>query len=233
MFLIKFWVLDFCCSVTKLYPTHCDPLDHSTSSFPVLHYLPECAQSHVYWVSDAIQPSHPVTPFSSCPQSFPGVGSFLMSGLKVLEFQLQHQSFQWILRTDSWWEALWSLACWGWEGSPPLYRLRLSPLAAGYKQDFHAWDLLASWICALVSFTSSRNCSVMISSQIFASAPFVLSVWDVNYMCVRPLSTVSLTFPSPSFLFFFFSLCRILGNSSLLSFTLLILCSTASKLLLN
>ena len=51
-------------------------------SFPVLHHLPELAQTHVHWVSDAIQPSHhPVVPFSSCLQSFPASGSFSMSWL--------------------------------------------------------------------------------------------------------------------------------------------------------
>ena len=39
-----------------------DPMDHSTSGFLVLHYLPEFAQIHVHWVSDAIQPSHPLLP---------------------------------------------------------------------------------------------------------------------------------------------------------------------------
>ena len=43
------------------------------------HQLPETAQTHVQQVSDAIQPSHPVIPFSSCPQSFPASGSFKMS----------------------------------------------------------------------------------------------------------------------------------------------------------
>ena len=49
--------------------------------FPVLHYLPEFAQTNVHEVSDAIQPSHPVTTTSSCPQSFPASGSFPMSCL--------------------------------------------------------------------------------------------------------------------------------------------------------
>ena len=53
----------------------------STPGFPVLHHLPELAQIHVHWVNDAIQPSHPVVPFSSCPQSFPASGSFPMSWL--------------------------------------------------------------------------------------------------------------------------------------------------------
>ena len=47
--------------------------------FPVHHQLPEPAQTHVHQVSDAIQPSHPVIPFSSCLQSFPASGSFQMS----------------------------------------------------------------------------------------------------------------------------------------------------------
>ena len=51
-----------CCSVAKLCPTLCDPMDYSTPGFPVLHYLPEFAQTHVHWVSDPIQPSHPRPP---------------------------------------------------------------------------------------------------------------------------------------------------------------------------
>ena len=59
----------FCCfSVTKLCPTLCNPLACSTPDFPVLHYLLEFAQTHVRWVSDAIQPSHPLShPFPPAP----------------------------------------------------------------------------------------------------------------------------------------------------------------------
>ena len=53
------------------------PWTAASPSFPVLHYLPEFPQSHVHWVSDAIQPSHSLSfPFSSCLQSFPGSGFF-------------------------------------------------------------------------------------------------------------------------------------------------------------
>ena len=62
--------------------------------FPVLHYLPEFAQTHVCWVSNAIQPSHPLSspsppavPFSSCRQSFPASESFPMSWLFTLRDQ--------------------------------------------------------------------------------------------------------------------------------------------------
>ena len=47
-----------CCSVTKSCPTLCDPMDCSMPGLPVLLYLPELAQTHVHWVSDAIQPSN-------------------------------------------------------------------------------------------------------------------------------------------------------------------------------
>ena len=57
-----------CCSVTKLCPTICNPMDPSTQGFPVLHQLPELAQSHVHWVGDAIQCSHPL--LSPSPPAF-------------------------------------------------------------------------------------------------------------------------------------------------------------------
>ena len=75
--------------------------------FPVLHHLLEFAQTHVYWISDAIQPSHPwLSPchltisLSHHQGLFQWVGP-LSQVAKVLELQLQHQSFQWIFRVDS------------------------------------------------------------------------------------------------------------------------------------
>ena len=83
----------------------CDPMDCSTSGFPVHHQLPELAQAHVHWVGDAMQPSHPVIPFSfvnlSQHQSLFQWVSSSHQVAKVLEFQLQYKSFQWIFRTDS------------------------------------------------------------------------------------------------------------------------------------
>jgi len=62
------WWINFpcfcCCSVPRSCLTLYDPRNCSTSSFPVLHYLPECAQTHVHWVTDAIQPSYPLSPSS-------------------------------------------------------------------------------------------------------------------------------------------------------------------------
>ena len=50
-----------CCSVIKLRAIFCDPTDCSTPGFPVLHCLLEFAQTHVHWVSDVSQPSHPLS----------------------------------------------------------------------------------------------------------------------------------------------------------------------------
>ena len=51
-----------CCSVSKSCLTLCERMNCSTPGFPVLHHLPEFAQTHVHWVGDAIQPSHPLSP---------------------------------------------------------------------------------------------------------------------------------------------------------------------------
>ena len=66
-------------SVAQLCLTLRNPTDCSMPGFPVHHQLPELTQTHVHQVSDAIQPSHPVVPFSSHLQSFPASESFLMN----------------------------------------------------------------------------------------------------------------------------------------------------------
>ena len=87
-------------------PTLCDPMDCSTPSLPVHHQLPEFTVIHVHWVSDAIQPSYILS--SPSPPAFnlsqhQGLFQWISSShqvAKVLAFQLQHQSFQWIFRAD-------------------------------------------------------------------------------------------------------------------------------------
>ena len=64
------------CLVAQSCPTFCDPMDCSTLDFPVLHYLPELAQTHVCWVSEAIQPSHPLLPPSPPALFFPSIRVF-------------------------------------------------------------------------------------------------------------------------------------------------------------
>ena len=93
-------------SIAQLCQTLCDPMDCSTPGLPVHHQLTELAQTHVHQVGDAIQPSHPLS--SPSPPAFslsPNQGLFQWVSssnqvAKVLEFQLQHQSFQWIFRVD-------------------------------------------------------------------------------------------------------------------------------------
>ena len=84
--------------VTQLCLTLCCLMDWSTPGFPVHHQPLELLQTHVHLVSDAIQPSHPL--LSSTPPAFnlSQHQVFFTSG--TLGLQLQHQSFQWIFRTD-------------------------------------------------------------------------------------------------------------------------------------
>ena len=93
-------------SVAQLSPTLCNPMDCSTPGFPVHHQLLELTQTRVCWVSDAIQPSHPLlSPFPPAFSLSQHQGFFQWVGsshqvAKVLELQLQHQSFQWMFRVD-------------------------------------------------------------------------------------------------------------------------------------
>ena len=93
-------------SVTQSCPTLCDPMNHSMPGLPVHHQLPDSTQTHVHWVGDAIQPSHPLSSPSppalnlSQHQGLFKWVSPLHQVAKVLELQIQHQSFQWTPRTD-------------------------------------------------------------------------------------------------------------------------------------
>ena len=92
-------------SVAQSCPTLCNPMNRSTPGLPVLHQLPEFTDTHVHWVGDAIQPSHPLS--SPSPPALnlsqhQGLFKWVSSShqvAKVLEFQLQYQSFQW---TQDW-----------------------------------------------------------------------------------------------------------------------------------
>ena len=68
-------------SVAQSCSTLCDPMNRRMPGLTVHHQIPEFTETHVHRVSDAIQPSHPVVPFSSCPQSLPASESFPMSQL--------------------------------------------------------------------------------------------------------------------------------------------------------
>ena len=85
-------------SVTQLCPTLCDPMDCSTPGFPIHHQLLELAQTHVHQVGDATQTSHPLLSPSPAFNLSQHQGLFWVNSshqvAKVLEIQLQHQSFQ-------------------------------------------------------------------------------------------------------------------------------------------
>ena len=87
-------------SAAQSCPTPCNPMDHGTSGLPVHHQLPEFTQTHIHWVGDAIQPSHPLSsplPPALNLSKYQGLFKWVSSShqvAKVLEFQLQHQSFR-------------------------------------------------------------------------------------------------------------------------------------------
>ena len=92
--------------LSQMCPSLFDSMDWSMPGFPVLHYLLEFAQTHVFSVDDAIQPSQPLSPAYppalnlSQHQGLSQWGDSLYQVTKVLELQLQHQSFQWLFRFD-------------------------------------------------------------------------------------------------------------------------------------
>ena len=92
-------------SVAQSCPTLCDPMNRSMPGLPVHHQLPEFTQTHIHWVGDAIQPSHPLlspSPALNLSQH-QGLFQWVSSShevAKVLEFQFQNHSFQWTPRTD-------------------------------------------------------------------------------------------------------------------------------------
>ena len=95
--------VQFSCSVIL---TLCDPMVCSMPGLPVHHQLLKITQTHVHWVGDAIQPSHPL--LSPSPPAFnldqhQGLFKWVSSShqmAKILKFQHQHQSFQWIFMPD-------------------------------------------------------------------------------------------------------------------------------------
>ena len=93
-------------SVTQSRPALCEPINSSSPELPVHHQLVESTQTHVHWITDSSQPSHSLSsPFLpalklSQPQGLFKWVSSLHHVAKVLEFQPQHQSFQWTFRTD-------------------------------------------------------------------------------------------------------------------------------------
>ena len=101
--------------------TLCNPMNRRTPGLPVHHQLSEFIQTHVHWVGDAIQPSHPLS--SPSPPALnlsqhQGLFKWVNSShevAKVSEFQLQHQSYQWTPRTDLLYNGLFGSPCSPWD----------------------------------------------------------------------------------------------------------------------
>ena len=92
-------------------------MDCSMPGFPVLHYLPEFAQTHVHWIDEAIQQSHNLSPpspalnLSQYQGLFQWVGSLHQVAKVLVQLQLQHWSFQWVIRVDFLWDWLVWYSC--------------------------------------------------------------------------------------------------------------------------
>ena len=130
-------------SVDQSCPTLCDPTDCSMPCFPAHHQLPELAQTHVHWVGDAIQPSHPLSspspPVFDLSQHqglFQSVSS-LYQVVKVLELQLQHQSFQW-MNIQDWFPLGWI----GWISLQSKGLSRVFSITTVWKHQFFSISLL-------------------------------------------------------------------------------------------
>ena len=82
----------YSCLVTKLCQILCDPMDYSTLGFPILHCLPAFAQTHIHYISDAIQPSHPLLSPSPPALNFPSIKVFSCDSPLCIRWS-KYQSF--------------------------------------------------------------------------------------------------------------------------------------------
>ena len=167
-------------SVAQLCLTLCDPLDCSTPGFPVHHQLPELAQTHVHRVSDAIQPSHPL--------SSPSPPAFNLS---------QHQGlFQWVSSLHQVAKLLGASASasvlpmniqdWfplGWTGWISLQSKGLSRVFSNTSvqkhQFFGAPFLYCPNLCSYIPCTGS-----LLTASVIWEAPVKLVEWKVRFYSV-------------------------------------------------
>ena len=149
-------------SVAQSCPNLCDPMNCSIPGLPVHHQLPKLAHTHVHRVGDTIQPSHPL--FSPSPPTFnlsqhQGLFQWVSSShrvAKVLEFQLQHQSFQWIFRTDFLQDGLF------WSPCSPRDSQESSPTPESKS--------ISPWVCVM----SERLSIILLKQRVSPLSPDVL-----------------------------------------------------------
>ena len=158
-----------CCSVIKSCPTLCDLMDCSMPAIPGVCFLSELAQIHVHWVSDAIQSSYPLSLPSLHALNISqhqGLFQWVCSShqvAKVLEHQLQQQSFQWAFRVDSfridWFDLLQSKGL-SKEVIRELNHLYI-PFSSREKSQISRWQHLeATWSLPDSSLASGGWCSM-------------------------------------------------------------------------
>ena len=156
-------------SVTQSCTTLCDPMNHTTPGLPVHHQLPESTQTHVHRVDGAIQPSHPLSP--SSPSTFNLSQSQIGSShqvARVLELQLQHQSFQWIFRVDFDFQVIFTMSLEGkscWPGT-------VSPSRA------ECWSSMGLWQCGVQGLGDFLRNQELTSSEVWL--PSWHSCWLVG-----------------------------------------------------
>ena len=180
-----------------------------TPGLPVYHQLPEFTQTHVHWVSHAIQPSHPLSsPFPPAFNLSQHQGLFkwvssLHQVAKVLEFQLQHQSFQWIFRTDFLQDGLIGCPC-SPRNSQSLLQHHSSKASILWCSAFFIVQLSHPYMITGKTIGLARRTFVgKVMSLLFN----MLSRLVITFLPFSYVSSFSLCFPiSPSLLFSFFFL---------------------------
>ena len=173
-----------CCSVALLSPTLCNPMDCNTPGLPVPHHLLEFDQVHVHCIGDAIQLSHPLMP--SSPSSLnlsQHQGHFqwvvcLHQMTKILELQLQHQSFQWICSPMK------SRGLSGVVSSTTVWRYQSFGILPSLQSSSHncMWPLGSPWTLTMWTFVS-RVMSLLLNT---------LSRFCISVSSVQSLSRVQL-----------------------------------------
>ena len=170
-----------CCgSVYLSCPTLWDSMECSTSGFPVLHYLPEFAPIHVHWVRDAIQPSYPLSSPSHALNLCQHQSLFQWIGCshqvaKVLELQLQHQSFRWIFRVDFLYD--WQV----WSPCSPRDSQRSSP-APQFQ------NIISSVLSLLLWSNSHISIWLLEKPQLWLDRPLLAKLWLCFLICCHGLS---------------------------------------------
>ena len=145
-------------SVTQSCPTLCNPMDCSTPGLPVHHQLLEPTQTHVHWVGNAIQPSHPLS--SPSPPALnlsqhQGLFKWVSSShqvAKVLEFQLQHHD---ILPMNT--QEQFPLGWTGWISLPSKRLSRVFSNTTGQKHQFFGAQLYSLTLTSVHDYWKNHS----------------------------------------------------------------------------